>query len=131
MPGSEAWALGDFSRRSNPPPLGGGEVAQGSLFSCVYSPLRILRRRVQNAAFQPRQRSLISHVQEDKHFLTILNKLLRQALQRDLSPQTGTRGPADDAHTAFAELGCDRVVIDALPYQNGSPDYKGNLSSKY
>ena len=28
MPGSEAWALGDFSRRSNPPPLGGGEVAQ-------------------------------------------------------------------------------------------------------
>ncbi len=28
MPGSEARSLGDFSRRSNPPPLGGGEVAQ-------------------------------------------------------------------------------------------------------
>ena len=48
------------------------------------------------------------------HALPISGKLLRQDLQRHLSTQPGVGGLVDGTHSAFAELGRDPVVVDAL-----------------
>ena len=55
------------------------------------------------------------------HSLAILDKLLRQDLQRYFPSQTGAGGPVDLPHPAFAELGGDLIVGDVLAYQREPP----------
>ena len=56
------------------------------------------------------------------HSLTILDELLRQDLERNLSTQTGIGGLVDHAHPALANLLKDPIVRDGLADQRSLQD---------
>ena len=68
---------------------------------------------------------------ESGHAFSICGEDFGQALQGHISVELRIGGTVHLTDTAFAELRRDLVMIDALPYQHGSPDYRENLSSEY